>query len=68
MWTNHEEIEAVLESLVRYDEATAAGRRVMPFYSEPLSIRGATIAAPNSRTRASRAEALTDYHVALGNR
>jgi hypothetical protein len=40
MWTNHEEIEAVLESLVRYDEATAAGRRVMPFYSERLSIRG----------------------------
>ena len=40
MWTNHEEIESVLESLARADETTQAGVRRMPFYSERLSFRG----------------------------
>jgi len=40
MWTNHEEIESVLEGMARFDEASQAGVRRMPFYSERLSFRG----------------------------
>ena len=40
MWTNHEEIESVLEGLVSFTEASEAGARRMPFYSERLSFRG----------------------------
>jgi hypothetical protein len=40
MWTNHDEIESVLEGLVNFTEASQAGVRRMPFYSERLSFRG----------------------------
>ena len=40
MWTNHEEIESVLQGLALFDEATQSGVRRMPFYSERLSFRG----------------------------
>jgi hypothetical protein len=40
MWTNHEEIASVLESMVRYEEDAQKGVRRMPFYSERLSFRG----------------------------
>jgi hypothetical protein len=37
MWTDHAEIEAVLENLVRAEEAAAEGVRVRPSCSEKLS-------------------------------
>ena len=40
MWTDHNEIESVLESLVRLDETTAAGGRLRPSYTEKLSFGG----------------------------
>jgi hypothetical protein len=40
MWTDHVEIESVLDGLVRLDEATEQGIRLRPSYTEKLSFGG----------------------------
>jgi hypothetical protein len=67
MWTNHEEIESVLEGLVNFTEASQAGVRRMPFYSERLSFRGGYTsgAAANVLERAGP-KAQQDFEQALG--
>ena len=67
MWTNHDEIESVLESLVRFDEAVLSGARVMPFYSERLSMRGGYNSGASGRVlERAGPKAVEDFHRALG--
>jgi hypothetical protein len=68
MWTNHDDIESALATLVHLDEAKAEGRRVMPFYSERISFRGTGYASGPSSHVLDRAgpKAAKDFQEALG--
>jgi hypothetical protein len=67
MWTNHEDIESALEGMVRFDEATQDGRRVMPFYSERLGFRGGYNSGASAHVlERAGPKAAADFQAAIG--
>jgi hypothetical protein len=67
MWTNHEDIETVLESLVRFDEGSQSGARVMPFYSERLGFRGGYTSGASAHVlERAGPKAAKDFQAAIG--
>ncbi|MDE3077770.1 MAG: hypothetical protein KGJ86_20305 [Chloroflexota bacterium] len=70
MWTNHDEIRAVLENLVLLDEMTAQGKRLRPSYAEKIDFVQAEYAGGVREKVFARAggKAWADYRAAFGGR
>jgi len=69
MWTDHTEIEAVLESLVMADELAARGVRLKPSYTEKINFIPAEYAGGVREKVFGRAgpKAWSDYRAAFGD-